>query len=67
MESVSKPYEQLRKYWASVESGVETPTRTEAEIAALEARYDVRLPADFRDYLLNACPVQELFLIDAYM
>lgn len=52
MESVSKPYEQLRKYWASVESGAETPTRTEAEIAALEARYDVRLPADFRDYLL---------------
>lgn len=30
-------------------------THGDAEVAALEVRYGVHLPPDFRDYLLNAC------------
>jgi hypothetical protein len=51
-----KPYEKLRKYWDSTGSRIPTATRDESEIAALEVRYGVRLPADFREYLLLSCP-----------
>jgi hypothetical protein len=38
---------------------VVTRTASEAEIAELEARYDISLPEDFRQYLAHGVPVAE--------
>ena len=51
-----KPYERLRKHWDVTKAGVETISHEESEVGALEARYGLRLPDDFRDYLLHSCP-----------
>ena len=54
-----KPYEQLRKHWDDTRAGIETTSHDESEVAALEARYGIRLPGDFREYLLMGSPLEE--------
>jgi len=54
-----KPYERLRKHWIETDAGVETGSHTESEIRALEARYGIRLPDDFREYVMHSCPRAE--------
>jgi hypothetical protein len=51
-----KPYQKLKRFWTVSKSGVETALHGEHEIAALEAKYNVRMPAEFREYLLTCCP-----------
>jgi hypothetical protein len=51
---MEKAYQRLRNRWGpTYASEVGTPS---AEVIALEQRYDLRLPPDFRDYLLFAAP-----------
>ena len=54
-----KPYERLRKHWDDTNAGIDTISHDESEVAALEARYGIRLPDDFREYLLLGCPREE--------
>lgn len=51
-----KPYEKLSQFWQRSSSDVPVHGYRESEVAALETKYGVTLPADFRDYLLFACP-----------
>ncbi len=51
-----KPYEQLLASWRGEEPLYDrSVTHGEIEVAALEARYGVRLPPAFRDYVLHPC------------
>jgi SMI1 / KNR4 family (SUKH-1) len=54
-----KPFERLQAYWLDTGANVQTTTLNEATVAELEHKYDVRLPADFREYLLQSCPSNE--------
>lgn len=50
------PHQKLVQYWADTESDVRVNATPEADIAALEAKYGVQLPPEFKAYLLEACP-----------
>jgi len=54
-----KPYEKLQRYWRETAAGMETIESSCSQVAALENRYGIRLPEDFRDYLLHSCPKDE--------
>lgn len=54
-----EPHQALRLWWAKTGNKVTSRPSKEAEICALEERYDVRLPADFRDYLVHSVPAAE--------
>lgn len=49
-------YAALADYWALAESKFYTPAHDEDDIAALESRYGIRLPPEFRAYLSIAAP-----------
>jgi hypothetical protein len=51
-----KPYQKLRRYWRDTKANVSTVALNQESIASLEQTYGVRLPDDFRDYLLHSCP-----------
>jgi len=51
-------YETLVRYWGDTGSGIVVAARDEEEVAALEAKYALRLPDDFRAYLLKGCPAE---------
>ncbi len=51
-----KPYEKLQRYWRETDAYMETIAVSHAQVETLEKRYGVRLPEDFRDYLLHLCP-----------
>jgi hypothetical protein len=53
------PYQKLQRYWLQTGSDVQTTTPGERAVVALEQKYHVRLPEDFRDYLLHSCPSSE--------
>jgi hypothetical protein len=51
-----RPHQKLHILWLSEEPQYErSVTHGELAVAALEARYGVRFPPDFRGYLLHAC------------
>jgi hypothetical protein len=50
-----KPYEKLLQFWRANREILGKPA-SPTEITALEDRFGVRFPEDFRDYLLNALP-----------
>jgi hypothetical protein len=54
-----KPYQRLQHYWADTNAGVPTVTLDESDATTLEAKYGIRLPAEFREYLLRSCPGDE--------
>ncbi|MEI6643392.1 MAG: SMI1/KNR4 family protein [Novosphingobium sp.] len=49
----------LQNWWSLTGTVITTRTCSEAEIAALEQRYGVTLPDDFRNYLRESAPVAE--------
>jgi hypothetical protein len=53
-----KPYQKLQRFWAEAETGVVPAQRGETDISVLENTYGVRLPEDFREYLLCCCPAE---------
>ncbi len=57
-----KSFEALQQFWAR-EGGVETMRLDGHAIEAIERRYGVRFPAEFREYLTNACPKDD-FAVD---
>jgi hypothetical protein len=54
-----KPFEKLRRYWLESNSQINTVALSEEAVCGLEAKYDTRLPEDFRDYLLHVCPADD--------
>jgi hypothetical protein len=60
-----EPYEKLQRYWTESNAPVQSCTHSEAAVAALETKYDIRIPKDFRAYLLNCCPERECDMDEA--
>jgi SMI1 / KNR4 family (SUKH-1) len=54
-----KPYQRLQRHWAATGGHVKTTNHTESEVAALESKYGIRIPDDFREYLLASCSADE--------
>ncbi len=50
------PHETLQAWWFQTAAGIVTQTTSEREIVALETRYRISLPDDFRAYLQWAVP-----------
>jgi hypothetical protein len=59
-----KPYQKLAQYWATTDAGVVTTAVSEAKVVALEAKYGVQFPPDFREYLRSICPANESDALD---
>jgi hypothetical protein len=55
-EDGERLFEALARFWASSDPKSYSPGCTEAQAEALEDRYSIRLPEDFRSYLLTAAP-----------
>jgi SMI1 / KNR4 family (SUKH-1) len=51
-----KPFQRLQRYWIDSGANIQTTAISEDAVAALERRYGVALPNDFREYLLKSCP-----------
>ena len=51
-----KPHEALRQFWSATGLKAIGAPASQSEVEALETRFAVRLPDDFRDYLLKAMP-----------
>jgi hypothetical protein len=58
------PQDKLRAYWSRTNSPTKPVGSTETEIARLEARVGVRLPDDFKAYLLAIAPSGQHVLDD---
>jgi hypothetical protein len=54
-----KPHHKLQLYWSGSKRSLATTTNSERAVAALEHKYEVRLPEDFREYLLCSAPADE--------
>lgn len=50
------PHHKLIRHWADSNAGIRFGATSEEGISALEGRYGVRLPLEFRSYLLEASP-----------
>lgn len=53
------PHLILRSWWFRTSAGIDTSATPESVVAALEARYGITLPDDFRDYVKEAVPTAE--------
>lgn len=53
------PHLILQEWWSQTRAGITTQSTPEAEIEALEARYGIFLPDDFRTYLKHGVPSEE--------
>ena len=49
----------LQRWWAKTDAAVVGGSASEDQVRALEQRYNVSLPEDFRAYLRTACPAAE--------
>jgi hypothetical protein len=54
-----KPYEKLQRYWRETDADMGEIETSCPQVEALEKRYGICLPEDFRDYLLHSCPKDE--------
>ncbi len=55
---MEKPaYQTLIEFWSTIDADINFgPTPPEA-ISALEGKYSIKLPPEFREYLFNVCPI----------
>ena len=51
-----KPYQKLAQRWAADGARIRTVTG-QPWVTEIESRYDLRMPEDFRDYLVHLCPI----------
>ena len=51
--------ERLRRWWAATGAAIEVRPTHPVAIHALEDRYGIAFPEDFRRYLLTSCPAEE--------
>jgi hypothetical protein len=51
----------LQQWWSRTCAYIETSPHSDAQIGALERRYGLTIPEDFRHYLSLSCPVSETF------
>jgi len=56
-----KPYQKLKRYWDDTGAGIDTIELAAEQVEGLEQRYGIRLPSDFREYLLCSCPDGEVY------
>ena len=49
-------YKKLINQWKKLNYNIDFGPINEVELLEVEAKYDLKLPDDFRLYLLNACP-----------
>ncbi len=56
--------EKLNQFWARTGAEVVVALNDESEVVAFEARWGLKLPSDFRDYLRFACPEDVNFILD---
>ena len=49
-------YNKLIRHWRDLNYDIDFGPSKEEDILAIEAKYDITLPDDFRTYLLKACP-----------
>ena len=59
MSGINTPYRKLQTFWVGTDSDVPYAAQTEQAVKALESKYQIRLPEDFREYLLYSCPSDE--------
>jgi hypothetical protein len=52
----TSPHKQLARYWRDSGADIRLGSLNLEAVAALEAKYDVTLPAEFRAYLLECAP-----------
>lgn len=53
------PHLTLRSWWSQTSAGIDTSATPESVVAALEARYGITLPDDFRLYIKEGVPTAE--------
>jgi hypothetical protein len=53
------PHQTLQAWWSQTGTGIATQPTPECQIEALEARYGISLPDDFRAYLKESAPREE--------
>jgi hypothetical protein len=54
-----RPHQTLQAWWFRTAAGIVTQATPQNAIAALEVRYSITLPDDFRAYLLESVPKEE--------
>ena len=54
-----KAHEKLQAYWAQVGAEFPVAPARAADLVEFEARYSLKLPGDFREYLLACAPAAE--------
>ena len=52
------PYRKLQRYWDDTGSEISRQIAQKTAVLKLETRYDVRLPKDFREYLIRSSPTE---------
>ena len=50
------PHVKLAEWWSATSSGITVNKNDPVSVAALEERYGIALPTDFRTYLICGCP-----------
>jgi hypothetical protein len=50
------PHVKLAEWWSATSSGIVANNTDPTLVAALEKRYGISLPTEFRNYLMCACP-----------
>jgi hypothetical protein len=63
----AKPYEKLQRYWTDSDTGISTAAPSEQTVDGLERTYGVKLPDEFRDYLIYSSPADGYSCVDQNM
>jgi hypothetical protein len=59
--SALKAYQTLQLHWRETGAIVPTTEPAAEAVGALERKYGIRFPDDFREYLLHACPKDDFW------
>jgi len=52
-------HEKLINFWEKTESNITLAPASEASVVALESKYSIKLPSDFRTFLRKSCPKED--------